>query len=134
MDLKKLAMGTIVGGVVALACGYLIFGVALSSYMAENASHTKEPNMLWLVAGHLAYGALITYIFVQWAGIKTAASGAKAGFIIALLAALGFNWIWHGVSDMFPGGCVTTLLDALGGAVIWAIAGAAIGWVLGRGD
>ena len=132
MDIKKLALGTVVGGLVALGVGYLIFGVALSSYMAENASATKEPEMIWLVAGHLVYGGLITYIFLQWAGIKTAITGAKAGFIIALLASLAFNWIWHGTSDMFPGGCVATLLDAFGGAVVWAVGGAVIGWLLGR--
>ena len=67
MDVKKLAMGTVAGGLVALGVGYLIFGVALASYMAENAAHTKEPDMLWLIAGHLVYGALMTYIFMQCA-------------------------------------------------------------------
>ena len=134
MNVQKLLLGSLIGGLVALAVGYLLFGVALSSYMAENAAHTKEPDMIWLVAGHLVYGGLVTYIFLQWAGIKTAATGAKAGFIIALLASLGFNWIWHGVSDIFPGGCVATLIDAVGGAVVWAVGGAAIGWFLGRGE
>ena len=134
MDIKKLLTGTVVGAVVGLIAGYLLFGMALSSFMAENASATKEPDMLWLIFGHLAYAALLTYIFLQWAGIKTAATGAKAGAIIALLSGLAFNWIWHGTSDLFPGGCVATLIDAAGGAVVWAIGGAAIGWVLGRGE
>ena len=134
MDLKKLLVGTVLGAVVALICGYIIFGMALANYMAENTSATKEPDMLWLIFGHLAYSGLITYIFLQWAGIKTAVTGAKAGAIIALLGGLGFNWIWHGTSDLFPGGCVATLVDAAGGAVVWAIGGAAIGWFLGRGE
>jgi hypothetical protein len=133
MNVQKLLTGTIVGAVVALIMGYLIFGMALNSYMAENASAKAEPDMLWLIFGHLAYGGLLTYIFLQWANISTPVSGAKAGAIIALLGGLGFNWIWHGTSDMFPGGCVATLIDAAGGAVVWAIGGAAIGWVLGRG-
>ena len=89
MDTKKLLTGTLVGTVVAFICGYLLFGMALSSYMAENASHVAEPNMAFLIAGHVVYAGLITYIFLQWAGIKTAATGAKAGAIIALLGALG---------------------------------------------
>ena len=133
MDVQKFITGTVVGAIVALIMGYLIFGLALSNYMIENASGKAEPDMLWLIFGHLAYGALMTYIFLQWAGISTATGGAKAGAIIALLGGLAFNWIWHGTSDLFPGGCVATLVDAAGGAVVWAIGGAAIGWVLGRG-
>jgi hypothetical protein len=134
MDIKKLLLGGLIGGISALIVGYLLFGIILADYMAENAAHTKEPDMVWLVAGHLVYGILMTYIFSKWAGIKTAITGAKAGALIALLGGLAFNWIWHGVSDMFPGGCVATLLDAAGGAVVWAIGGAAIGWFLGRGE
>ena len=134
MDIKKLLTGTVVGAVVGLICGFLIFGIALSSYMAENASATAEPNWAFLVAGHLVYACLLTYIFIKWAGIKTATTGAKAGAIIALLGALAFNWIWHATSPMFPGGCVATIVDAVGAAVVWAIGGAAIGWVLGRGE
>ena len=134
MDIKILLTGTVVGAVVGLVAGYLIFGMALSTYMAETASATKEPDMLWLIFGHLAYAGMLTYIFVQWAGIKTAVTGAKAGALLALLGSLAFNWIWHATSEMFPGGCVATLVDAAGAAVVWAIGGAAIGWMLGRGE
>ncbi len=134
MNTSKLLTGTIVGAVVAFLAGYLIFGMLLSGFMMENASMKEEVNFPFLIAGHIAYGALITYIYLQWAGIKTPVTGAKAGFLIALLGGLGMNWIWHGTSHMFPGGCVATLVDALGGAVVWAIGGAAIGWMLGRGE
>lgn len=134
MDIKKLLTGTIVGAIVAFICGYLIFGFALSSYMAENASAVAEPNVIFLAAGHIVYAGLLTYIFMKWAGIKTATTGAKAGALIALLGALAFNWIWHATSPMFPGGCVATIVDAVGAGVVWALGGAAIGWVLGRGE
>jgi hypothetical protein len=132
MDVKKLLIGTIVGGVVGMLAGWLVFGLGLAGYMSGNIAASKEPDMLWLVCGHVVFAGLITYIFLQWAGIKTAVSGAKAGAIIALLAGIGTNWIWHATSDLFPGGCVATLVDAVGGGLVWAIGGAAIGWVLGR--
>jgi hypothetical protein len=132
MDVKKLLIGTIVGGVVGMLAGWLVFGMGLAGFMSGNIAATKEPDMLWLVSGHVVFAGLISYIFLQWAGIKTAVSGAKAGGIIALLAGLGTNWIWHGTSDLFPGGCVATLVDAVGGGLVWAIGGAAIGWVIGR--
>lgn len=132
MDVKKLLIGTIVGGVVGMLAGWLIFGMGLVGFMSGNIAATKETDMLWLVSGHVVFAGLISYIFLQWAGIKTAVSGAKAGAIIALLAGLGTNWIWHGTSDLFPGGCVATLVDAVGGSLVWAIGGAAIGWVIGR--
>ena len=134
MNTSKFLTGTLAGTVVGLALGFLIFGLALSGYMQENASANEEPNMIWLIIGHLAFAALITYIFLQWANIRTAGTGAKAGATIALLAALAFNFIYLGTTDLFPGGPVAATVDALGATVVWAIGGAVIGWVLGRGE
>ena len=134
MNTTKLLTGTVVGTIVAMIGGFLLYGMVLSEYMQENASQIAEPNMLWLAIGHIAFALLITYIFLQWAGISTAASGAKAGALIALLAGLAFNFIYLGTSNHFTGGVATVLLDAVGMAVVWGITGAAIGWVLGRGD
>lgn len=133
MNTSKFLTGTIVGTIVGFGAGFLIFGFALGSFMEANTSGKAEPEMLWLVLGHLFYAALLTYIFLQWAGISTPMTGAKAGFIITLLGGLGTNMIWYAVSNLFTS-TQGVFIDAVAGAVVWAIAGAAIGWVLGRGN
>ena len=134
MDTTKLLTGTVVGTIVAFACGFLIFGMALESYMAENTASVTEMSFLWLILGHVVLALLYTYIFLRWAGIKTASGGAKAAAVITLLMSLGANLIWLGSSGLFTGGITAAIVDAIGATVVWTIAGAAIGWVLGRGE
>ena len=132
MDIKKLLLGTLVGTITSFIVAFLIFGVALKDYMAENASAIDPPRFQWLILAHIIFALLTTIIFLKWAGIKTAASGAKAGFLIGILVALGSNFIWLGTSDLFTGGLTTAILDAVGGSLIWAAGGAGVGWILGR--
>ncbi len=130
----KFLTATLIRTIVGLAMGFLIFGLALAACIQENASANETQNMLWLVLGHIAFAVLLTIIFQRWAGIKTAGTGAKAGAIISLLFAIAYNWIYPGTTDLFPGGLVATIIDALGVMIIWSITGAAIGWALGRGE
>ena len=135
MNTTKLLSGTVIGAIVAFIMGYLIFGLALNSYMAENTNSTGEsPDFLWLILGHVVLALFYTYVFLQWAGIKTAAGGAKAAAIMTLLLSLGSNWIWYATSGLFTGGIAATVVDAVGATIVWAVAGAAIGWMLGRGE
>lgn len=134
MDTTKFLTGTVVGTIVGFGVGFLIFGVALSSYMEQNIANPESMDFLWLILGHAVFAALLTYIFMRWAGIKTAMGGLKAAAVITLLASLGTNWIWLGSSGLFPGGVTAAIVDALGATVVWSIGGAAIGWVLGRGE
>lgn len=133
MDSKKLLMGTLVGTIVGFVCGYLVFGLALASFIAENISGKDPMDMLWLVIGHVFFALALTYIYLQWAGIKTAATGAKAAAIITLLVSLGANCIWYATSGLFNN-LTAVFVDAIGATVVWAIGGAAIGWILGRGE
>ncbi len=134
MDTTKFITGTLAGTVASMVAGFLVFGMALSGYMAENVAITEEMDWLWLILGHLMFAAALTYIFLKWAGIKTAVTGAKAAAIITLLVSLGANWIWFSMSGLFSGGIMATVVDALGATVVWAIGGAVIGMVLGRGE
>lgn len=132
MDTTKLLLGTLVGAVTSFIAGGLVFGLALSTYLETNAGFSASPNFVWIIIGHLILSFLITYIFIQWAGISTLATGAKAGAAIGFLIALGYNSFLMGGTDLFTGGVVTIIVDAIGTAVLWAAGGAGIGWYLGR--
>ena len=134
MDTTKLLTGTIAGTITSFIVGFLIFGLALSGYMGENTSMKAQPDFIWIVIGHIFLALLITYIFLQWAGITTVSSGLRAGLIIGLLVCLGYNCLLLGNSDFFSGGVVPAVVDAIGGSIIFGAGGAGVGWALGRGE
>ncbi|MCZ6675093.1 MAG: hypothetical protein O7C75_19340 [Verrucomicrobia bacterium] len=134
MDTKKLLIGTVAGTVTSFIAGFLVFGLALKSYMATNSTFQDSPDFVWIVIGHIIFSLLITYIFLQWAGIKTVVEGLKAGALIGLLVALSYNSFFLATSDVFTGGITTAIVAAIGDTIIWATCGAGVGWALGRGD
>ncbi len=134
MDTTKLITGTLIGTIAGFIAGFLIYGMALSGYMADNISGgLEQPDMVWIVLGHLVHAFIITYIFIKWAGISTAASGAKAGALIVFFVNLGMDFLYMGSTTMITGGVATALVDSIAAAIVWAVGGAAIGWWLGRG-
>ena len=87
MDMKRFAIGTIVGGITMYAVGYLIFTLGFSAYYAANVGEAtnalREPTLEWAaVLGGFAFGALITYVILSAAETPTIASG----FMKAVLA------------------------------------------------
>lgn len=135
MDMKKLLVGTLVGGLVSWLLGFLIYGLLLMDYFQGEASAAAAdiwrdpPEMLWLVLGSLFQGCFITYIFTKWAGISTFSGGLQAGAVIGLLLGLAFNLTWHGVADLQT--LSATFVDVLLAIVTWSILGGIVGAVLG---
>jgi len=117
----------VIGGTIALfGLGYLIY-VVLGFEFQEA---TKELDIAHIILMEVLYAALVTIIFGRWAGIKTFATGAKAGLLIGA----------------FIGGCATlhtfatTDLTDLMGVIVgivtfgirFAVAGGIIGYMLGK--
>lgn len=90
------------------------------------------PDMLFIILGNLASGALISYIFTRWAGIKTAATGLEAGAVIGLFIGLGFGLVMYGTSNLMD--ITGTIVDVLIYTAMYGLAGSAVGWFLGRGN
>lgn len=137
MDTKKLLIGTLIGGLVYFFGGWVIYDMILGEFFKAQAGSAqgvaREAPLLWSLAlGSLTAGLLLTLIFNRWAGIKTAMSGAKSGALIGFLIALGFDFTQFGMTNLMT---FTGLVgDAVTYAVLSGLAGAAIGWVLGRDD
>ena len=71
MDTKRLLTGTVVGGVVAFALGYVIWGVLLASFFEgqmSSADLPREAPVLWAgIVGTLANAMLVT-LAIGWTG------------------------------------------------------------------
>jgi hypothetical protein len=135
MDTKKFLLGTLAGTVTSFIVGFLIYGLALQSYMASNTMagvNKATPDFLWLVLAHVCFAMAVTYIFMKWAGISTIGAGAAGAFVIGLLISLGYDFSMYGTSNIMSGMSMIAV-DAVASAVIWAAGGAGVGWALGLG-
>ena len=134
MDTKKFLIGTVVGGLTLFLMGYLLYVVLFTSFFESHSLGTNymkdPPDMLFIILGNLANGALFTYIFMKWAGIKTAATGLQAGATIGLLTGLAWDFLMYGTANLMD--ITGTIVDVIIVTVMSAVAGAAIGWYLGR--
>ena len=138
MDAKRLGIGTLVGGVTALATGYFIFTVpplsSFYSYAMSAGSATgveRQPPLLWAVAlGALSYSALVTLAIGTRSGPVNVGAGVKIGALVGFLLWFTANFMLYGVSNV--GNLTSTVVDSLLEPVPGAIAGGVIALVLGR--
>ncbi len=134
---KRFLTATAVGTVALFLAGFLIYGVLLSGYMAENmdaSAMVDPPDWLWLVISTALMAILFTYIFSKWASISTWKTGAKAAAVIGFLVASSYATGMYAMSTLYAGGLMAVLVDVIGSTVMSAIGGAAIGAALGMGS
>ena len=133
---NKIIISGLVGGIVAFFVGYLIWGLALAQFAVDNAGTAtgvgKESPDFWaIILGSLASGFLISTIFGRWANISTWKTGASAGALIGFLVGAHVNFIEFGNSNVST--LQLALVDIVGYIVMFAVVGAVVGVMLGRG-
>ena len=128
MTLQRLALGTVVGGLVLFLLGYLVYGVLFASFFATNVGTatgvTREPfNFVALLLGQLAFAAILTMIF-NWSAVRSASQGAKIGALAGLLFFLGIDLTLYATTNVQN--LAASLVDALLAALLFAVSGAVI--------
>ena len=132
MDAKRLAIGTVVGGIAMFGAGYLIWNILFDYYVAaiEAAGIAREPQLLWVIAAaNVPFAALVTLV-IERGGSSTIGGGVKIGAIVGFL-------VWGGVAlvhyaDMTIFDLTATILDPLLSSVHFGVGGGAIAAVLGK--
>jgi hypothetical protein len=133
MDIKRLAIGTIVGGITMLVCGYVIFGIAIADFYAANSlSGTyREAPVVWALAlGNFSLAALVTLAIESRSGLATIGGGFTTAAIIGFLVWAGADLIIYAVTNVW--GLASTIVDPLLSALNFGITGAVIAAVLAR--
>lgn len=138
MNTTKMLISGIAGGIVAFFAGWLIYGMLLMDFMAQNSGTATgvmraDAEMVWwaLIAGNLLTGILYSYIFNRWANISTLSAGLSAGAIIGLIMGAALDLTMYGTSNIMALNGVW--VDIAASAVIGAVTGAVVGWVNGMG-
>jgi hypothetical protein len=135
MQIKKLLIGGIAGGIVFFLLGWLIYGKLLMGFMndhpglAGNISRA-EPDFMYLIIGNLATGFLFAYIFVK-SGVTSPASGLVTGGIVGLLMGVSVDCMTYALTTITSKTAMAA--DVAGLTVMSAIAGAVIAAVIGMG-
>lgn len=136
MDTKKFIIGTLAGGVAYFILGFLVYAFLLESFYAGHTvsgiMKTDEQMKYYpLALGNLAHGALLSYVFLKWANIKSFAAGLTGGAVIGFFMAAGFNLVTYDTAMIMS--AVGTVADVFVYTAISALAGGIVGAVLGMG-
>ena len=136
MATNKLAFATLAGALAAFVLGYLLYGVLLYGFFEANAGsavgvNREPPNLIPIALGQIPLTLLVTLLISRWGKSESLAGGAKVGALFGLLFALGLDLTLYGATNI--SNLTATLVDPLVSLVLWAVSGAVIGMVLGRG-
>ncbi len=132
MDTKRLAIGTVVGGIAMFVVGYLFWNILLDYWNGafDAAGVAREAQLLWaVVLSNIAAAALIT-LAIETGGSSTIGGGVKIGAIVGFLVWSGVDLAFYADTTIFD--LTTIILDPLLASVHYGIGGGVIAAVLGR--
>ncbi len=133
MDIKKVLIGGIVGGILYFLLGWLIYGMLLMDFMKSHSGlatnvDKAEMDFLYLAVGNLAMGFLLAYVFVK-SNVSSLAGGLITGGVIGALVSVGVDCMMYGTTNVISKTAMAADVAAM--TVISAVVGAVVGMVLG---
>lgn len=134
MNLTKILIGGIVGGIVYFLLGWLLYGEVLMDYYTANTNQCMmkpmaDMNWLAMIVSNLAMGFLIAMI-MSWSNTTDIMSGAKIAAITGFLFCLSLDMSFYSMSTMYSNSTVM-VVDIVIGTLMTAIGGAIVAWVMG---
>jgi hypothetical protein len=133
--MTRIVLATVAGGLTSFVLGFLVYGLALSSFFAANVGsatgvYKATPDLAPVLLGQLALAFLLTLAINRWGNSTSLAGGAKVGALFGLLVALGFDLTMYGTTNIQN--MTATLVDPIVSMALVGVTGAMIGMVLGR--
>ncbi|MFL6374817.1 MAG: hypothetical protein ACJ73D_09140 [Pyrinomonadaceae bacterium] len=137
--LVRILIAGIVGAVVSMIVGWLLWGMLLANYFASTLSPlgksviATNPRFLPLTVAQLAFGFFYAFILVRWAKATNLVSGLFAGAVIGFFLALTGDLMNDAFMVGIHVGANTPpmLVDIAGATVLGACIGGVQGLVLG---
>ena len=133
MDMKRLAIGTVVGAITLQLVGYLIWNIVFDFYFAavDASGVAREPQLLWAnMLGNLSLAALLT-LAIDKVGASTIGRGIKIGAIVGFLVWFGVDFAHYAVMTVQT--LMGTIVDPLLELIRYGVTGGVIVAVLKRG-
>jgi hypothetical protein len=135
MDMKRVLIGTIVGGIVLELLSYLVFELAFGPYYAANVGAAtnalRTANLEWAIAVTNFSGALLVTLGLEaGSGTPSIATGFFTGAVIGLLVWIQADFYYYGATNVWN--FVIAIVDPLLSALVTGTGGAVIAAVLAR--
>ena len=136
MSIVRFAIAIIVGTLVLLVLGFILYAMVFTGYFAANAepgaaSVAKDPpEMLFIYLSELILAVLMCLVIGCWAGASGAVAGLRTGAVFGFLMSLAISMMFYGTVNYMN--LQATLFDVVLTTVRVAVAGAVIGMVLRR--
>jgi hypothetical protein len=134
MNVQKLLVTTLIGGVFAFFFGWLVFGIIFKDSMPTGMAGVLRPEadmVMWaMILSNLLWGLLLAYIFIEWAHVSDWMGGLKAGALLGLLIAASYDTGFYAMTTLFS--LKDIIMDAVLNTFFVGIMGAVVGWWLGR--
>jgi uncharacterized membrane protein len=117
--------------------GFIIYAMLMEDFFAAHTvdgimKTDAEMKFYPMVAGNLAHAALLAFVFLKWAKIKSFSEGIMGGAIIGFLMASGFDLISYDTAKIMS--MIGTLVDIAVYTIMTALVGGVVGAVLGMGN
>ncbi len=128
MDMKKMGIGAVAGGLTLFVLGWVIYGMVI-----QPEGMAAEPNYLMMGLSMLFSGALITLV-LGWSGASSPADGFKAAALFGILLNLAMGFSMMGSMEMAPAMSEVLRDTVVGGLVMYGIAGAVVTMAVNRGS
>ena len=129
MNIKKIIIGGLAGGIGYFFLGWLVYGILLAGYMKANfnaCASRPEQNMIWwaMILSNICWGIFLAVIFsLSKAGSIVAAlrTSLVVGLLIALTMNLSFysmTTMYMNITAMFVDLITFTLMTCLSGLIV----------------
>lgn len=134
MMTNKILVGGITGAVTLFILKWVVYGMLLTDWITANLNpcilRPMQDYIIWaMILATLAFGFLISIVF-SWSNTTGMVKGAKVAGIIGLLYCISMDFSIYGTSTRFSN-FTAVIVSVVINVVMWAIAGAAVGWVMG---
>ena len=131
MNLKKILLPGIAGGVIYFFLGYLFYGLLFKDAMGNNIAGVNRPvdQMVWwiLILGEIFYGLLLAFIISKSTDVSFM-TGLVTGAITGFLVSSSFDFVMHSTTYLFNKKqviydvAIVTVMSAITGGVVAFIA------------
>lgn len=136
MSIVRFLIALIVGTLVLLVLGFILYAMVFTGYFAANAEPgagavaKDPPDMLFIYLSELILAALLCVVIGCWASVSGVVAGLRTGAVFGFLVSLAISMMFYGTVHYMN--LEATLFDVALTTVRVAVAGAVIGMVLRR--
>ncbi|HUF05622.1 MAG TPA: hypothetical protein VMM38_15790 [Aridibacter sp.] len=132
----RFIVSAVAGGIVIFILGYLIYGLALHSWILANTAQypgllINPPSMVPLAISNIVWAGLIAFVADNWAKARDFASGMKVGGIVMFFSAMAINLGYIAFMNIFLS-VLVPVVDVAAVTFMGVVSGGVIGFILGK--